>query len=402
MKVAFVFGGLPHYLIKLLNKINEKKDIEVVSITPMEGWKTIGQGVHLVHDGNNFKSIKLKEFDAWYTKPFFKDFYKTIKAENIKVIVLGWPYFLALIFNPLLLFKLKQKGVKIILREIPFSVPYYNENRADFKLRCAESQRVDKIFTSSINFRLTKIFRKILYSFIADSALTYTDIGRDILSSYGLPKEKIIATYNSPDTEFIFDTINKIALNKANVIQKNIFRIIHVGRLVKWKNVDLLIKAVAQLKLKYPEVELSIIGNGEEKDNLIELTKILDIGKKVHFLDAIYEGESQSIEFLKSGIYVLAGMGGLSINEAMCHSLPIICSIADGTEKHLVFEEVNGFYFNDGDLNSLISSIEKVWLSDMDELGNNSRKIIEEKINIETVSNNFMNALLQFSNSNLN
>ena len=52
--------------------------------------------------------------------------------------------------------------------------------------------------------------------------------------------------------------------------------------------------------------------------------------------------------FMKAQVYVLAGMGGLSINEAMCYSLPIVCSVCDGTEKHLVYENKNGHFFRDG------------------------------------------------------
>ena len=392
MKVVFVFGGLPHYLIKLLSKINESSKVEILTISPDTRGRTIGNGVHLSDEDTAFKSIKLVEYNTWYNKPFFKNFYSTIKSENTKIIVLGWPYFLALIFNPLLLLKLKYKKIKIIVREIPFSVPYNHESRKNFTLRCAESQRNEKIFTSFFNFSITKLFRKLTYSFIADSAFTYTDVGIDILASYGIDKNKIFATYNSPDTDYIFKTIKKIESNKTSTIIKNKFRIIHVGRLVKWKNVDLLIRAVELLKPNYPEIELAIIGNGEEEGNLKELTKSLNLTNQIKFIGAIYEGEAQSVEFLKSGIYVLAGMGGLSINEAMCHSLPIICSIADGTEKHLVFEGVNGYYFEDGNLESLTEAIKHVWSNDIDLLGSNSLKIIEDKINIQIVANNFNNA----------
>ena len=60
----------------------------------------------------------------------------------------------------------------------------------------------------------------------------------------------------------------------------------------------------------------------------------------------------------ESSIYVLAGMGGLSINEAMCYSLPVICSVCDGTEKDLIQDGVNGYYFESGNADSLAKSIE--------------------------------------------
>jgi glycosyltransferase involved in cell wall biosynthesis len=89
---------------------------------------------------------------------------------------------------------------------------------------------------------------------------------------------------------------------------------------------------------------------------------------------------------------VLAGMGGLSINEAMAHSLPVICSVADGTEKHLVFDGENGYYFKDNDLESLAAAIDKMFSSNSVEMGARSKEIIEQKINLPFVSSQFISA----------
>ena len=59
----------------------------------------------------------------------------------------------------------------------------------------------------------------------------------------------------------------------------------------------------------------------------------------------------------ESTVYVLAGMGGLSINDAMCFSLFVICLVCDGTEKDLVADGVNGYFFKEGDANDLVDKI---------------------------------------------
>ena len=87
-------------------------------------------------------------------------------------------------------------------------------------------------------------------------------------------------------------------------------------------------------------------------------------------------------------------MGGLSINEAMCFSKPIICSVCDGTEKHLVLDEYNGKYFEEDNESDLTNKIIYL-LSDQHKLkimGENSEKIIIDKININTVVNGYSNA----------
>lgn len=393
MKVLFVFGGLPHYFNKVLNKINANPNIEVCVVAPGSNGATIGSGVHQTEEGIEFKVLRLQEYKTWYGKPFFKGFYQVVKSEKPDIIVTGWPYFIAFVFMPLLTVKLKRSGVKLYGREIPFTVPFYNESLKDFSERCVDSQKTEKMFSNVWLFRFHKYLRKCLYTFVFDYALTYTEKGIDILSSYGLSKSKITVTYNSPDTENLARSIDLVKLKYPD-LKPNPHRLIHVGRLVKWKNVDMLIRAVYVLKDKFPDIELAILGNGEEEATLKKLSIDMHLEEQVKFLGAIYEGEAQSIEFLKSSVYVLAGMGGLSINEAMAHSLPIICSVADGTEKHLVYENENGVYFKDSDLESLCLAIQKVFQSDRVAMGQKSLAIIENSINIENVTQRFMQAFL--------
>ena len=91
---------------------------------------------------------------------------------------------------------------------------------------------------------------------------------------------------------------------------------------------------------------------------------------------------------------MLAGMGGLSINEAMCFGKPVICSVADGTEKRLVREGYNGYYFESGSVTSLVSTIEKMFLdpAQIQLMGQRSKEIIQQEINIHTVLGNYMEA----------
>ena len=96
----------------------------------------------------------------------------------------------------------------------------------------------------------------------------------------------------------------------------------------------------------------------------------------------------------ESTVYVLAGMGGLSINDAMCFSLPVICSVCDGTEKDLVADGVNGYFFKEGDANDLADKISLI-LSDTDvakRMGVAGSEVIQQKINIHTVTRRYMDA----------
>ena len=120
----------------------------------------------------------------------------------------------------------------------------------------------------------------------------------------------------------------------------------------------------------------------------------LDLSDKIKFIGGVYDEKILGEYFSASAIYVLAGMGGLSINEAMCFAKPIICSVCDGTEKHLVFDDYNGKYFMENDVNDLANKIEYLLSNPqkIKKMGENSEKIIREKININTVVNGYIKA----------
>jgi glycosyltransferase involved in cell wall biosynthesis len=205
-------------------------------------------------------------------------------------------------------------------------------------------------------------------------------------ASYGVPAEKIFVTANSPDTDVIFEHVEALKDVKSNP-----FRLLHIGRLVKWKQVDVLIEAAIALQAKYPQTELSIVGDGPELEALKTQAAGYDF---IKFHGGIYDMHELGQITCESGIYVLAGMGGLSINEAMCFAKPVICSVADGTEKRLVREGYNGHFFESGSVSSLVSVIEKLF-SNPDQIaimGKRSQEIIQKEINIHTVLGNYMEA----------
>lgn len=96
----------------------------------------------------------------------------------------------------------------------------------------------------------------------------------------------------------------------------------------------------------------------------------------------------------ESTVYVLAGMGGLSINDAMTYGMPVLCSVCDGTERDLVIDGKNGFFFKEGDADSLAEKISELFSSPAlcKKMGKESERIIREKINIETVSARYLRA----------
>ncbi|HOJ38051.1 MAG TPA: glycosyltransferase [Ignavibacteriales bacterium] len=401
MKVLFFYGAMPHYLVPVLNRLSEH--IEVYVCIPEVKSKTVGDGVKTVDNGFKFNVMYSKEYITYYKKVFIKNIYTILQDVKPDVIVLGWPYILSIVLYPKFYFFLKKNKIKIVFRDIPFQVPKFLEPLNIFnKFIIIDENNNQKIYKgiSKISLFFLNLIR-LIYVNIADIHLYYSSVGFDIYKTYFFKKEKMFLLSNSPDTDKLNEVYEKLVKQNLQVINNSI---IHVGRLIKWKKVDLLIKAVKKLKDKYPDIKLRIIGDGPEKNNLIKLVDDLQLNDNVEFLGAIYDSEKLGYYLITSQIYVIAGIGGLSINEAMVFGKPIICSVCDGTEKDLVFEDFNGKYFEVDNENDLVDKIDYLLQNKdlIENFGNNSRKIILEKVNINKLVENYLIAFNSIKNENIN
>ena len=400
MKIILLSPHLLHYFNRTLNKLNEIPGVELVVVIPKEvDFMVAGGGINQTRENIKFRIVELNEFKigGYFS---FKGMAKLLRQEKPSIILCSdetkYPFILSL---PLW-FTMKIFNIKLIMQTIPYQVPHY---RAAFRRLGKEPNRIDKlpvllrfiVVNFGIEYLLRRgraYFNKLIFN-RPDAHLVYVDDGLSVYGSYGVPEEKIFVTDNSTDTDLLALSERSIK-DLPSVLPPSSNRILHVGRLTKWKRVDLLIQCASRLKNHFPNIELAIIGEGPELESLQCLVNSLDIKEHVRFIGGVYDGDELARYFKASSIYVLAGIGGLSINEAMFYGLPIICSVCDGTEKKLVRDGFNGSIFEEGSEDDLVEKI-SVILSDeklQKNMGNNSRKIIDKEINIHTVLGKWIEA----------
>lgn len=409
MKVLFTFGGMPHYLNAMLEKLQTKgADITVVS--PQKGNATIGKGVKMVEEGA-YRHLNTQEKKMYYGKSGFPALPGIIADERPDIVVLGWPYFLQVFFQPSLRRALKRCGARLVIREIPFQTPPYRQIRDYFRQHPMYDEGMRLLSTGKAFYLrqwLTARIRKYCYARVAGT-LNYSTAAYDILPSYGVKREQIHVTYNSTDTEALWREKAAVLAAPA-LLPPSERRLLHIGRLVKWKRVDLLIEAFARTLTQYPDAELVIVGNGPELDNLKNQAASLGLPLRskeengvdgrgcVRFIGAVYDPKELGAYMNEATVYVLAGMGGLSINDAMTYALPVVCSVCDSTERDLVTDGRNGLFFRDGDADSLTEKILQLLASPQEcrRMGQESERIIREQINIDTVSERYLKAFADF------
>ncbi|MCB0414538.1 MAG: glycosyltransferase [Bdellovibrionales bacterium] len=396
-KVLFIFNATTHYYNLVLNKLNENTDYEIHLMVPKERIHNVGPGVHQTIDNLKIPIYTVKEKVGRYIGSYFPELFKILWKVKPDIIVTLEPYQKGIFLNPFVFATIKLLSIKIILKNIPFRMPLYTPYKEFFKDELRKRNRgflnsLRAIKWSMISYR--KFFEdKILYSKGYDGHVCYVEKAYDIYSTYGVKKEAIFMTYNSPDTDMLL-RINDKVKKEAEILPENPRRLIHVGRLVDWKRVDLILEAIVKLNSDFSNVEFLVLGNGPKKEEWEQYARVLGLENQVKFLGGIYDLELLGKYLRASSIYVLGGMGGLSINDAMCFERPILCSECDGTEVKLVKDGFNGYFFENGNSEDLARKIAMIWNDEhlQIQMGRNSRRIIENDVNINKVLEGYTGA----------
>ena len=166
--------------------------------------------------------------------------------------------------------------------------------------------------------------------------------------------------------------------------QNGVINVLSVGKFEPRKNHRLFLQAVANLSKKYP-IRATVIGEctlAEHKHELSavkELNKLLALGNIVRFESNQSFWEVQ-VEYAKHDVFVLPSRdepAGISLLEAMSHSMPVICSDSCGL-KGSIRQGENGYVFRTDDANDLERCLERI-ISDrcrLMEMGATSYEIV--------------------------
>lgn len=157
------------------------------------------------------------------------------------------------------------------------------------------------------------------------------------------------------------------AASDANAIRRrdDKFELLFVGRLVKRKGVDVLLRA-AKILESDPRLKIRIVGGGPEGDSLKSLARTLALSGSVSF-DGIVDSEKIAQLFAESDALVLPaiitetgdteGLGVVLI-EAMGYGKPVIASSAGGIVD-IVADGETGLLVPPGDAEALAQAIRR-------------------------------------------
>jgi glycosyltransferase involved in cell wall biosynthesis len=168
-------------------------------------------------------------------------------------------------------------------------------------------------------------------------------------------------------------------------------QILFVGRLQTRKRVDLLIKAVAAVEQEH--LNLVIVGDGPARAELEALAR--DIFPRAHFKGALYDAALDSA-YRQADLFVLPGTGGLAVQQALQHGLPVIAAEGDGSQEDMVTSK-NGWRIEPGNLDQLKQALASAAAdrANLAKMGAASFQQAQNTFNIVNMADGFINALNQ-------
>jgi len=179
-----------------------------------------------------------------------------------------------------------------------------------------------------------------------------------LMYKMGIDSEKIEVVRNGIDLELYNSTIVDKKYDDPTVVT--------VSRLVPYKRIDDLIKALKILKRDIPNIRLKIIGVGPQEILLKNLSRQLGLEKNIDFLGKVNKTEDMIKILKQSHVFVLSSITegfGMVVIEAMASGIPYV--VSDIPPIRETTNGVGGLYFEPKNFKDLANNIRRILTDDL-------------------------------------
>lgn len=169
----------------------------------------------------------------------------------------------------------------------------------------------------------------------------------------GMPENRIVTGACAADNEVLATKCAAVTQEERSARKSGIGAegtvFLYVGRLIKLKGVDLLLRgwAAACVDHLLPTSSLLVVGDGPERDRLCRLIDQLGL-RNVRLIGQV-DYDSLAAYYAIADVLVMPTLEdnwSLVVPEAMACGLPILSSVYNGCWPELVHDNVNGFVFD--------------------------------------------------------
>jgi glycosyltransferase involved in cell wall biosynthesis len=235
------------------------------------------------------------------------------------------------------------------------------------------------VFTAIRRVAQSVVFR------LADRIVCNCKAAADHLLSYGVPARKLVIIPNFIPDEVFAPCLPALPRSQSVVRLGMVARMNHPV-----KNYPLLLRGVARLVAKFPNLEVLLVGDGPLRNGLEQLAQELRIASHVRFT-----GDRRDVPAIMRSLDIAvltSDSEGLSnaILEAMAVGLPVVASRVGGNPE-LVEEGQTGLLFRAGSDIEFASAVETLLLNPelRRRMGEEARRRALEKYQVDSVLEQF-------------
>ena len=243
---------------------------------------------------------------------------------------------------------------------------------------------MSQVYTFSMGRWILRKYNKVilLYSTLAEEA-----------RALGLPKEKISVIPNGIDVEKMISYQNRLdveSLRRRYGINEDEEVILYVGRLVKVKRVDIVLKVVEKLLNEGLNVKALIVGSGPQRAKLEK--SFHSMRHNVVFTGFISEEEKHACYSL-ANLFILSSLSeGLPtvLLEAASFGLPMVATNTNGVPD-IITHGKTGFLANKWNYDQYVIFARRI-LTDEDlakKMGEEARKHVERNFSWEIIAKKY-------------
>ena len=365
------YGGVEKNICEKANILSNIYDVEIISL-----YKLYDKPAFIV-------SPKVKIKYLTNVKPNRNEFKNAVKSKNIKSILKEGFYAVKVLYlkNSLITKSMIECNSKIIIStRVDFSLKLIKNNEYN-NIKIAE----EHIYHNNNSKYIKKLGLILKYvDYLMPSSDYLTDYYKSIYSKYD---------YKIKTNKMPIEGSNKLCdLKKKNIIS--------VGRLSKEKGFADLIEIFSNIESE--DWTLTIVGDGDEKENLEALIKDNNLEGKVILTGFLNKEELYKL-YENSSLYVMTSFEesfGLVLVEASSFGLPLIAFDSAIGAKEIIQE--NGILVSNRDKSVMIKKIKKL-MNDISERKLYQKKSLEiyKSYDYTTLKENIISFYQDITNNNI-
>ncbi len=325
-------GGPATYTIEIAKRLCDQHDITIVAYTN-DG--VAPRGSKLVKVAKN-RSLPLRLASYFFT------LFKAAKGADViyaqNAMAAGLPAMLV--------------GT---LRGIPVVIKFVGDEAWERATQARQTtKRLEEFLAApegSFKIRLMKWVEGVVLRNVAAVTTPSAYLRDALVKAYRVEEKRGVVNYNAVEDVPVDASIARVG-----------HQIITTARLVAWKGVDGIIRALAKLTHQFPDATLLVAGDGPEKKSLETLAAELGLQTRVKFLGrvehdvALLHQQASALQVLNSTYEGLPHI----VLESFATKTPIVASNIPGTNE-TVYHEKTGILVEAGNDGQLAQAVARVF-----------------------------------------